>query len=619
MVLDGNNIGRKPNRNQPVSKINLGLNYLNIFVRYVLQDSRLIRMEHLVHLRRLLSIIDRSTYENDPEQVKRIDFLFKALEARLDYNLTDRELILTHINGGISFKIDFLDYNNLEMSKSEVQYCHQMVEDLLKYSFFFNESNNLQELLTRFKSADMSKKVSIIRETESLLDRIKNEFRKTHVEENLNDVTFSLEEGTFESAITDTYNMVTNPSRRLFTGMQGFNQLIGGGFESGRVYMLLGVAGVGKSLTLLNLINQMKKYNTKIRPKDPSKTPCIVLLTMENTVVETITRMFNMVVDDSFGKGMGNYELGEVIYKMRNEGGLSITDSSPLDIIIKYKANRSISTDYLYTLYDNLLDQGKEMVCLIQDHVKRIRSIDYNADLRLELGDIVNEMKVFAADKDIPVITVSHLNREASRIVEDAYNKGKADSGKLIGKSNIGESLLMIDNLDCGLTLTKDYDKDGNMYMTFHRVKMRDKGSTFDYIAQPFLPDNPIRLVEDLGGIPQFKETLHTIPMMNMNSNIRISGSSSVMSNDFENVIDPSDLSDNIFNGNKASYDLTPEKSANNNSQEFIAENEAFDEDISNLIKSMSDTEITAPRKPIIFCKPFIIQPEKIDMTKYLV
>ena len=186
---------------------------------------------------------DRSTYENDPEQVKRIDFLFKALEARLDYNLTDRELILTHINGGISFKIDFLDYNNLEMSKSEVQYCHQMVEDLLKYSFFFNESNNLQELLTRFKSADMSKKVSIIRETESLLDRIKNEFRKTHVEENLNDVTFSLEEGTFESAITDTYNMVTNPSRRLFTGMQGFNQLIGGGFESGRVYMLLGVAG----------------------------------------------------------------------------------------------------------------------------------------------------------------------------------------------------------------------------------------------------------------------------------------------------------------------------------------------------------------------------------------
>ena len=271
MVLDGNNIGRKPNRNQPVSKINLGLNYLNIFVRYVLQDSRLIRMEHLVHLRRLLSIIDRSTYENDPEQVKRIDFLFKALEARLDYNLTDRELILTHINGGISFKIDFLDYNNLEMSKSEVQYCHQMVEDLLKYSFFFNESNNLQELLTRFKSADMSKKVSIIRETESLLDRIKNEFRKTHVEENLNDVTFSLEEGTFESAITDTYNMVTNPSRRLFTGMQGFNQLIGGGFESGRVYMLLGIAGVGKSLTLLNLINQMKKYNTKHRSQTPEE------------------------------------------------------------------------------------------------------------------------------------------------------------------------------------------------------------------------------------------------------------------------------------------------------------------------------------------------------------
>ena len=42
--------------------------------------------------------------------------------------------------------------------------------------------------------------------------------------------------------------------------MQGFNELIGGGFESGRVYMLLGVAGIGKSMTLLNFINQYLIY-----------------------------------------------------------------------------------------------------------------------------------------------------------------------------------------------------------------------------------------------------------------------------------------------------------------------------------------------------------------------
>ena len=611
MVVDGNSIGKGFTRRKiEKAKINIDLNSLNIFCRYILQDARLIRMEHLVNLRKLLNIIDSSTYENDPDKVKRINFLYKALEARLDYNLTDMELILTHINGGISFKVDFLDYNNLAMDKSNVQYCHKLVEDALKYSFFYNDIDDLQDIITQFKTVDISKRANVVKNAEIVLDKIKNSFRKCHVEQNLNDVTFSLEDGTFESAVTDTYNLVTNPSRRMYCGMQGLNEMIGGGFESGRVYILLGVAGVGKSLTLLNLITQLKRYNTAIRPKDPTKTPCIVLLTMENTVVETITRMFDMVVEDSHG--MGNYELGEVIYKMRTEGGLSITESSPLDIIIRYKPNRSISTDYLYTLYDDLLDQGKEMVCLIQDHIKRIRSIDGNSDLRLELGDIVNEFKVFAAEKDIPLITVSHLNREATKILEEASRKGSQDSGRLIGKSNTGESLLMIDNLDCGITIARDYDKDGMMYMCFHRIKMRDKGSLRDYIAQPFLPDNGIRLVEDIGGIPQFKESLHVAELRN-SSCIKISGAASMTDNIID-VIDPSDNTDNIFN--KKSFVLAPVQA--NDNDEFNAQNEAFDEEISQMIIEeynsqiinnavvMQHQNLTPPRQVVRFAKKVV-------------
>ena len=574
MVFNENNIAKRRTSTQKEAKINIDLPTLNILTRYILQNPRLLRMEHLVNVRRLLNLLDYSMYENDPEKMKRINFLRKAVEARLDFGLTDMELILNHINGGIDFKVDFLDYNNLVLDKNNIQYCHRIVEELLKYSFFYNEANNIQELLTEFKSADISKKTDIILKIEPMLDRIKNEFRKAHVEDNLNDVTFSLEDGTFETAVTDTYNMVTNPSRRLFTGMQGLNEMIGGGFESGRVYMFLGVAGVGKSLTLLNLINQIKRYNVNIKPKDPTKTPCIVLLTMENTVVETITRMFDMVVDNSHG--MANYELNEVIYKMREEGGMKITTSSPLDIVIRYKPNRSISTDYLYTLYDNLVDMGKEPVCFIQDHIKRIRSIDGNQDLRLELGDIVNEFKVFAAEKDIPVITVSHLNREATRILEEASRKGNQDSGKLIGKSNTGESLLMIDNLDCGITIARDYDRDGLMYMTFHRIKMRDKGSTREYIAQPFYPDNGIRLIEDYGGVPQFKESIHTIPgiMQNSNTHIKIDGTSSL-----SNVIDLNENNDNAFT--KSSYNLN---SIATTSQEYINKMEAFDDELSGFI-----------------------------------
>ena len=601
MVFDGNGIGK---RSKAVAsyKINLDLDTLNILCRYIIQDVRLIRVEHLVNIKKLLYILDMSVYENDPDRMRRLNFLSKALEARLDNNLTDRDLIFNHINGGIDFKIDFIDYDNIDMDKSNVQYCHKMVEELLEYSFFYNEVDNLQDLITQFKTADISKKGYLARLTEKTLDRIKNQFRKVHVEDNINDVTFSLEEGTFESAVTDTYNMITNPSRMLYTGMQGFNEMIGGGFESGRVYMLLGVAGVGKSLTLLNLINQIKKYNTRVKPKDPTKTPCIVLLTMENTVVETITRLFDLVITNS--NGMGNYDLNDVLYKLRNEGGMSITPSSPLDIVIRYKPNRSISTDYLYTLWDDLADIGKEPVIVIQDHIKRIRSTDYNQDLRLELGDIVNEFKVFAAEKDIPVVTVSHLNREATRILEEATRKGNQDSGKLLGKSNTGESLLMIDNLDCGLTIAKDWDKDGTMYMTFHRIKMRGKGSLRDYIAQPFLPDNTIRLVEDVGGIPQFKESIHGVPSLPMTSpNIKADGIASI-----SNIATENDIIDNAFA--KSTFNLVP-IGANDDNPEFMSQMEGFDNELSNLIieNSKHMEELNNPQ-PVQYIDPIVFTEE---------
>jgi predicted ATP-dependent serine protease len=258
MVFNTNDIGKRKN-NTSIYKINIDLQTLNILCRYVIQSPRLIRMEHLVNLKRLIYSIDESTYENDPEKIKRIKFILKALEARLDYNLTDMELILNHINGGISFEVEFIDYDNINLDRNNIEYCHNLVQELLQYSFFYNEIDNIQDLLTRFKTTDISKRTPIIKDTKVILDRLNNEFRKATVDSNVNDVTFSLEDGVFESAITDTYNMITNPSRRLYTGMQGLNEMIGGGFESGRVYMFLGVAGVGKSLTLLNLINQIKK------------------------------------------------------------------------------------------------------------------------------------------------------------------------------------------------------------------------------------------------------------------------------------------------------------------------------------------------------------------------
>ena len=77
--------------------------------------------------------------------------------------------------------------------------------------------------------------------------------------------------------------------------MQGVNTLVGGGFECTRAYLFLGMAGIGKSMLLLNLALQMKKANKGYIPKDPTKIPTILFLTQENSVEETVDRICNII------------------------------------------------------------------------------------------------------------------------------------------------------------------------------------------------------------------------------------------------------------------------------------------------------------------------------------
>jgi RecA/RadA recombinase len=415
--------------------------------------------------------------------------------------------------------------------------------------------DNIMDICTRFKTTDFQNRANIVNEFKGMLDVLRADIRRCESDDSIVNMEFSLRDGKFENVITDTYNIITNPSRRLITGIQALNEMLGGGFESSRFYLIMGTSGVGKSLTLLNLIYQMKKNNTHVKPKDPTKIPCIVLLTMENTIVETITRLFDLAIEGSIG--MENYTCEDVIRLLRTEGQLVLNDTSPIDIYIKYKPNKSVDTSYLYTLYDDLEDQGYEMICLVQDHLKRIRSIYRNQDTRLELGDVVNEMKAFAAEKDIPVLSNSHLNREATRVSEEMTRKGTADIAKSLGQANAGESMLIVDNSDFIVMIGLDADSEGNRYMGFHRVKMRGKPIVDrPYFAQPFVPGSKIRLVEDIGGIPQFKETLHNA--IGNNTIIKVSGTSNLNSDSIESVVrgssDGNDEEDSLFNDKRAIY-----------------------------------------------------------------
>lgn len=498
-------------KNKRKIPLNFDLSSLDLLCNFVISENRNVRRLQYINLRNLIEMLDMEKYISDQERYKRILFIKKGLEARLERNLQDRIMILKYINGGI-LDNDIIDISDFkDMSNAEIDWINETVSSAIKYAFIYERVDPMIELWQRFKNADYRSVSEISSEIESATSELNTLFRKAKVESST-ERAFSLNAETMESVITDAWQEVTSSYRKLITGMQGFNQLIGGGFENTRVYLLLGITGVGKSMTLVNLAYQLKKYNKGFKPKDPTKRPCICYLTMENTVVETIQRLFQICTGEEFAKQSSPQE---AINKLRAEGELYLTDESPIDIIIKFKPNKSEDTSYLYTLVEDLEDEGYEVIALLQDHAKRIRSTLKNPDVRLELGDVINEFKTFAMLKDIPVISNSHLNREGARVIDANSGKSKADLTRMLGKSNIGESLLMLDNVDYACIINYEYDNDNQKYMVFKEIKTRVK--TFrDYVCQPFDINNEIKLVEDYySPIPVFKDSLYSAPVLN--------------------------------------------------------------------------------------------------------
>ena len=499
--------GRTISHTNKKFSIKYDLSALNLMCSFVISENANIKRSHLINMRNLFEIIDLSLYANDNQRMERINFIKKALEGRLLEGINNTALLIKYINGGI-MENDIIDLENFTpMNNDEINWINQTISGSLKYTFLEENIDKLLDVATRFKASDYVNKESIVNEIEVLVDDMKNSFRRNRAETS-NELVFSLRDGKFEDSIREVHGVVTSPNRFLKTGMQGFNELIGGGFESTRVYMLLGLTGAGKSFTLVNMAYQMKKYNKNYRTKDPSKIPVIVILTMENSVVETVTRLFQIA--SSGNEDFRNYSPEEIISILRTEGELYLTDESPIDIMVKYQPDKSVDTSYLYTLTEDLEDEGYEVIALIQDHIKRIRSVQNYSDIRLELGAIVNEFKAYAQLKDVVVITDSHINREGARTIDDAKVKNEADLIRKLGRANVGESFLMIDNVDGAYAIEKEYDVNGQLYMGFSKLKSRIKTNR-ELIYQPFVPGNDIKLIEDIMlPIPVFKDTLKT-------------------------------------------------------------------------------------------------------------
>ena len=479
----------------------IGYVLLDLICSYLISDNRNIRNKGITNIKELISLINPEDYKSESD-IERLDFIRFGLDARIKYGLMNSAQIKDYIMSNDVVHNGHYNINLQEMSNNDVNYVNETVTNLLDSAAFAAYIHMFDNLGRQFDEANSYEKKVIIDAWKDNIKICSSMIRNNKVDKS-EEQFVSLREGIFEDYAKDTYAYISNNSSRLATGMYGFNCLLGGGFESGRVYGIFGLQGEGKSTTLLNFATQIKEFNKNYKTKDPTKKPAIVYLTLENTKRETFTRLFSM----STGAGkMIDYDAEEGIRLMR-QSGLEVTDDNPIDIIIKYMPSNSIDTSFLYDFAEDLEEYNYEVICYIVDYINVIRSVDdYRAsEERLRLGSIINEFKTIAATMDIPIITAGQLNRDANKKVDEQRGKGNLNLLNVIDRSNLGESMLILNNLDGAFIITPSMiSNTSEKYLSIKLVKQRYepylKPLNYSYgIYHPYESIDSIKLVCDVG------------------------------------------------------------------------------------------------------------------------
>lgn len=496
-----------PNSNPQIPMIIMGMTdaLMNIFCSYVLSNNQNIHKYSLNNLHKLMTSISSNSFAKNPILDQKYKFLLLALDAKVIQGLNG-DILLSAIESKMDITTLVNDSNFIkEITNEDIVYIESTISNFLDNMAFDSHLQKIENLCKDYSNADFRQRNGLLLQVKSEVSDLMTEFRKNEAATSSSTTRFRLSK--MNDSIGEIHNYLRNPSNMLVTGMQTFNEILGGGFQKTRLYCLFSLAGEGKTVSMVNLLYQTWKYNKGFKTKDPTKKPCIVLLTMENLVVEYVNSLFHVVTR---GKSIKDCNSAEDVLREFHERKFEYLEDSDIEIVIDYKPVHTKDTRYLYELAEELEEEGFEVIAFFMDYLMRIRPAEYTKDNYTDLGNVSNDFKTFAILKDIPFITASQLNREAAKVVDEGRGNNQLDLVNKLGRANIGDSMNIDRNIDGSIMLIPERRSETERFMGFKLTKARyEVKSSIRSFFQPIYPESKIAFVEDLYDLaPASRETL---------------------------------------------------------------------------------------------------------------
>ena len=238
-------------------------------------------------------------------------------------------------------------------------------------------------------------------------------------------------------------------------------------FQERRVFMFVGSSGIGKSMILCHIAAEMW-LNTAYK-KAPNE--AVFYFTMENPEQEINARILAnafyshcgipKTIDDMMDYNFTSSEFNQLRQKWEDVGRL-------LDIV--FVQPKVYGCSMLRNLVrKRIFESGCVPYAIIVDFIDKLRSDKKKIDSEhQELGEIVDELRGLASEFQVPVVTVTHLNKDGCQQVKQDI--------KGLGGGNVGKSLRKFENADCVVFVDEEVTGLDYSVMQFYLSKHRYAG-----------------------------------------------------------------------------------------------------------------------------------------------
>ena len=485
-------------------KFNFDVSILTSLILYT--QCEYVDGSNINRLKMMIDKTDIESYKTDSAIYVRLKILESILDSMIIKNMSNIDLIKAKLEEdyppGLKVLNEDMKFEKNALSVSECVNLSNSIYSKMSMLNVYKEKDKVIDTLNKIDIASnfLNTDTEAVENLRNSCSQILVALNTTKEDSGLMK-SFSFTETNSADELYKIANKFKQPSSVLVTGIKQLNALLSPGFQAGRLYTILGGSGKFKSGTLLNLADHIRLYNRNNINMKNGLRKTILFITLENSIEETIERLYDMYSDES--ADIRSVDPDDVIETLKKEGDISFSSNTMnnIDINFRYAGNLEINTAEIYAMVADLNSKGYETICIILDYIKRIDSAHpSNGDERIRMSYVAKELKSIAQYFQIPVITAMQLNRAGNNIIDSGMQEGKTDLARFVGSSSVGNAWDIIEDSDWVALINLELRKSTQqLFLTFKRLKIRGKKvSPIEYFNHPFVNSKNIRLAPDI-------------------------------------------------------------------------------------------------------------------------